>query len=703
MKKINKLFTVVMAVLTVFSFFAGIASVKAEPVSEPTKTKVLIHKVVMNQTDFDATQLTKHTGEKLSQEEFTKRFGDSGKEIAGVKFDIWQKVVTAIPGTTKTGAELGIKKLASSNYKKLEDKSTVTANTTDGNGVATVTLPKGEYIVTENQKESSYVATDGSVITDFKAVPFVLTLPAGLKDGSGYYDENKPLHVYPKNTEDKPTIDKNIVENGKDTKDKKAYIGQEITYRIDTTIPKDSDLETATWHDTFSTGLTYQGNTFDNFYTVKGSTDKFSDTEITVVNTGNGFVTSLTPAGLTKLQNLAKTGDVKISFTYKGILNSLAEVETPNPNDVDFKYSNNPTSNTTPTPVTPTDGKIKVKKRFEETLGTVSNTWPANQAPIKFSIIEKTSGKIAKTITLDSTNFTTGAEVAGLENSKQYLVVEERNKSYLPTYWTGTAKVFGSLASNEVGIINVKTPQITPEPPKVTAYGRKFVKTNIDGERLQGAEFIVKNNRTGDANQGKYLVLKSKNTKAADKATYDSKQAAYYTSVATLNKALANGDISATNTVIISGKTYNSKNDADTAIAVLKEQRDAAYKDTVLDWTWGDASAAYKFVSDAKGRFEVVGLDLGNYELEETKAPEGYAVLTATVPFTVTPKSYSAGVVGDIAYEPSDTTKTAQQVKNKKVSIPQTGGIGTILFTIIGLSIMLGAVVIMKRRQSEEA
>ncbi|HFV2769380.1 TPA: LPXTG cell wall anchor domain-containing protein [Streptococcus agalactiae] len=28
---------------------------------------------------------------------------------------------------------------------------------------------------------------------------------------------------------------------------------------------------------------------------------------------------------------------------------------------------------------------------------------------------------------------------------------------------------------------------------------------------------------------------------------------------------------------------------------------------------------------------------------------------------------------------------------------------GTILFTIIGLSIMLGAVVIMKRRQSEEA
>ncbi|HFZ9920536.1 TPA: LPXTG cell wall anchor domain-containing protein, partial [Streptococcus agalactiae] len=65
--------------------------------------------------------------------------------------------------------------------------------------------------------------------------------------------------------------------------------------------------------------------------------------------------------------------------------------------------------------------------------------------------------------------------------------------------------------------------------------------------------------------------------------------------------------------------------------------------------------------------------------------------------------SYSEGASNDIAYDKDSGKTDAQKVVNKKVTIPQTGGIGTILFTIIGLSIMLGAVVIMKRRQSEEA
>ncbi|HFH7567675.1 TPA: LPXTG cell wall anchor domain-containing protein, partial [Streptococcus agalactiae] len=58
---------------------------------------------------------------------------------------------------------------------------------------------------------------------------------------------------------------------------------------------------------------------------------------------------------------------------------------------------------------------------------------------------------------------------------------------------------------------------------------------------------------------------------------------------------------------------------------------------------------------------------------------------------------------GNIDYVANSNQKDATRVENKKVTIPQTGGIGTILFTIIGLSIMLGAVVIMKRRQSKEA
>ncbi|WP_249324564.1 LPXTG cell wall anchor domain-containing protein [Helcococcus kunzii] len=45
----------------------------------------------------------------------------------------------------------------------------------------------------------------------------------------------------------------------------------------------------------------------------------------------------------------------------------------------------------------------------------------------------------------------------------------------------------------------------------------------------------------------------------------------------------------------------------------------------------------------------------------------------------------------------------AQKVINKKVTIPQTGGVGTLVFTIIGLVVMTGAgVVLVKNNKKDE-
>ncbi|MBK1637339.1 hypothetical protein CKO19_16650, partial [Rhodovulum adriaticum] len=35
-------------------------------------------------------------------------------------------------------------------------------------------------------------------------------------DGSGYFSVEEPLHLYPKNTEEKPEIDKNFADPGAD-------------------------------------------------------------------------------------------------------------------------------------------------------------------------------------------------------------------------------------------------------------------------------------------------------------------------------------------------------------------------------------------------------------------------------------------------------------------------------------------------------
>ena len=41
-------------------------------------------------------------------------------------------------------------------------------------------------------------------------------------------------------------------------------------------------------------------------------------------------------------------------------------------------------------------------------------------------------------------------------------------------------------------------------------------------------------------------------------------------------------------------------------------------------------------------------------------------------------------------------------VKNKDLTIPPTGGIGTVIFAIAGIALMAGAFVAIKRRSAEE-
>lgn len=91
---------------------------------------------------------------------------------------------------------------------------------------------------------------------------------------------------------------------------------------------------------------------------------------------------------------------------------------------------------------------------------------------------------------------------------------------------------------------------------------------------------------------------------------------------------------------------------------------------------------ATKFISDDEGTFEVKGLAYGSanqkhdeasstYYLVEVTAPTGYALLQEPVEFTVNASSYQ------------DTNTIT--VNNSKVTIPQTGGIGSAIVIGIGL------------------
>ena len=98
------------------------------------------------------------------------------------------------------------------------------------------------------------------------------------------------------------------------------------------------------------------------------------------------------------------------------------------------------------------------------------------------------------------------------------------------------------------------------------------------------------------------------------------------------------------------------------------------------------------------GQVRVVGFDNGTYYLEETAAPDGYNKLTARQKFIISDGNLDA-VFNDGIY----STGSGVHVVNKTGSmLPETGGLGTLLFTILGGTTVLGTgvVLVTKKRMS---
>ncbi|HFI0782190.1 TPA: SpaH/EbpB family LPXTG-anchored major pilin [Streptococcus suis] len=108
-------------------------------------------------------------------------------------------------------------------------------------------------------------------------------------------------------------------------------------------------------------------------------------------------------------------------------------------------------------------------------------------------------------------------------------------------------------------------------------------------------------------------------------------------------------------------------------------------------WTT-DKDKATVYTSGEKGIVDVKGLEYGTYQLQETKAPEGYALPTgdaAYTQFVVTKDSYT-------------TTSTApiKIVNTPKGFLPSTGGAGIILFVALGAAMVgLAGVYFTSRRK----
>lgn len=121
----------------------------------------------------------------------------------------------------------------------------------------------------------------------------------------------------------------------------------------------------------------------------------------------------------------------------------------------------------------------------------------------------------------------------------------------------------------------------------------------------------------------------------------------------------------------------------------------------------GSATLEVGTSGNQMGKLVLSGLDVGTYELTETKAPDGYIKLSTPVTITITDADPN-GLVDDGSGSADGTDGYVElTVENGKgFTLPSTGGMGTMLFTAIGTVLMGGGLVLLllylRRRNRQE-
>lgn len=706
----TKLVSLVMTCLLVLGTLAQSIAVLAEDAAKNT-TNVTIHKIKMTslqgwpkEKNPDGTYTGENSkiynGEKIN--DISQYFGtqSGAEELDGVSFTYWKVDKEKYKKLTKEPQNYDTVLKVQALLKNVEDSSgdttgKTTEKTANQQGVKVENLEDGYYWFVENS--GSNIA-NGETLSSSAAVPFGLELPVYKADGSTIKD----LHVYPKNTTTKPKIDKNFAtseDGAKQYTDYSGYnqskdqlsrtIGSEVSYQIKTEIPAGAQYQTLRWEDTMTKGLTYKIGSLELQITANSSKFSFDGLDYTIFENQSGFALLFTPKGLEKVKAVVQaTKDAKgqvtadghpmtVDISYKATVNSDAVVDQPDKNTVIFDYSNNPKEHKDPRDhsTNPKDNQIIVNK-----------TWANGTAPsgveVTYYLYQKgttaNEDKVVDSVILTKDYNHT---FTNLDDSKTYYV-KESVIGYTPEYT--------EAKDGTISIKNTKDDQnpdpLKPTSPTVVTHGKKFVKTSQEEqERLQGATFVVANAKT----DGQYLAIKSDDEKLAEGKAYQDAEKKYQEEV----------------------KKATTDKPNFQAIEKAKKARDDAFLKARTAYEWvSDKEKAIKFTSNSKGQFEVTGLAAGTYYLEEVTAPTGFAKLQDRVVFTLGFNSYNGhkdssgqSLEGYIQYEKGTPDfGYGQRIINKKISIPQTGGIGAVIFAVAGMALMAVAFVAYRKTNKEE-
>ena len=141
--------------------------------------------------------------------------------------------------------------------------------------------------------------------------------------------------------------------------------------------------------------------------------------------------------------------------------------------------------------------------------------------------------------------------------------------------------------------------------------------------------------------------------------------------------------------------------DADGNVIKFVQDSAGVYHVAITDEGVLEAGAVDEVVTPTGGELVLNGLAAGTYYAEETFAPNDYVKLPGKLTFTITADKDNNGKLTGIAIGNNDKTTgdgyVENDVTNKKgIILPVTGGIGTLIFSIIGVLFMGISIVLVR-------
>ena len=282
---------------------------------------------------------------------------------------------------------------------------------------------------------------------------------------------------------------------------------------------------------------------------------------------------------------------------------------------------------------------------------------------------------------------------------------------------------------NNPGFPDETDRKVTGETPitetKTFTTGIEIQKVDESGQVLTGAEFtitgdsaeivLVSSETFAEAADGEYYGLKNGTyTKQAPVEEDSMEEAAAGATKGYVEDASATGD----DVVEIGGKKYRpyvpATDEGKTIYILVKanaDQYDGKQYNKTVTYTQKNTktqgvTAAAEVGADGVVRF--VGLGAGEYTITESKTPAGYNTIdpfTVTISFTADPAQgavHWSKASGDASYNSETGVFEITVENNKGTELPETGGMGTTIFYILGSLLVVGAgvVLVARRRMS---